>query len=195
MWLDGSPYWDGIQMDETALPILLVDLAHREKALAEGGSDQLWPMVRQAAGYLVRSGPVSPQDRWEEDPGYSPFTVGAEIAALLAAADLADLNHEASVAAYLREIADVWNSCIERWMYVSGTDWCRKFDVEGYYVRIAPAQTGAGGSSFQEDVHIKNVTAADDTAGPVIWSVPTPWRWCVLGSARPTTRAFATPER
>jgi hypothetical protein len=33
MWLDGSPYWNGIQMDETALPILLVDLAHREKGL------------------------------------------------------------------------------------------------------------------------------------------------------------------
>jgi glucoamylase len=29
MWLDGSPYWDGVQMDETALPILLVDLALR----------------------------------------------------------------------------------------------------------------------------------------------------------------------
>ncbi len=33
MWLDGSPYWGGIQMDETAFPILLVDLANREKAL------------------------------------------------------------------------------------------------------------------------------------------------------------------
>ena len=54
-------------------------------------------MVRRAAGYLVRNGPVSPQDRWEEDPGYSPFTVAAQIAALLAAADLADLSHEAAV--------------------------------------------------------------------------------------------------
>jgi glucoamylase len=162
MWLDGSPYWDGIQMDETALPILLVDLARREKTLSEADLSRFWPMVRQAAGYLVRSGPVSPQDRWEEDPGYSPFTVGAEIAALLAAADLAVLNHEASVATYLREVADVWSTSIERWMYVSGTDWCRKFDVEGYYVRIAPAQTGASGSSFQKDVNIKNVTGDDD---------------------------------
>ena len=30
MWLDGTPYWHGIQMDETALPILLVDLAARQ---------------------------------------------------------------------------------------------------------------------------------------------------------------------
>ena len=40
MWLDGSPYWNGIQMDETALPILLVDLARREKALADR---RCWP--------------------------------------------------------------------------------------------------------------------------------------------------------
>ena len=163
MWLDGSPYWHGIQMDETALPILLVDLAHREKALAEADVARFWPMVRQAAGYLVRNGPVSPQDRWEEDPGYSPFTVAAEIAALLAAADLADVKHEASLATYLREIADVWHASIERWMYVSETDWCREFDVEGYYVRIAPVETGEGVSRFQQTVHVKNVSAAEDT--------------------------------
>jgi glucoamylase len=163
MWLDGSPYWNGIQMDETALPILLVDLAFREKALAGGDVAKFWPMVKKAAGYLARNGPVSPQDRWEEDPGYTPFTVAAEISALLAAAELAELNHEVSLADYLREIADVWNDSIERWMYMSATDWCRKFKVEGYYVRIAPKQTGAGGSSFQQDVRVKNVTASEDT--------------------------------
>jgi glucoamylase len=163
MWLDGSPYWNGIQMDETALPILLADLAHREKALTKTDVTRFWPMVKKAAGYLVRNGPVSPQDRWEEDPGYSPFTVAAEIAALLAAADLADLNHQASIATYLREIADVWNTSIERWMYVSGTDWCRKFKVAGYYVRIAPLETGDGVSRFQNTVHVKNVAAAEDT--------------------------------
>jgi glucoamylase len=163
MWLDGSPYWDGIQMDETALPILLLDLAHREKALAEADVARFWPMVRQAASYLARNGPVSPQDRWEEDPGYSPFTTGAEIAALLAAADLADLNHAAPIATYLREIADVWHTSIDRWMYASGTDWCRKYDVKGYYVRIAPAIAGDGVSRFQEHVHVKNVRAAEDT--------------------------------
>ena len=107
----------------------------------------IWPgfgrWCGKPAGYLARNGPVSPQDRWEEDPGYSPFTVAAEIAALLAAADMADLNHEASIATYLREIADVWNTSIDRWMYMSATDWCRKFNVEGYYVRIAPKTDGS----------------------------------------------------
>ncbi len=163
MWLDGSPYWDGIQMDETALPILLVDMAYREKVLDEASVSQFWPMVRNAVGYLARNGPVSPQDRWEEDPGYSPFTVGAEIAALLTAADLADLNHEAGIATYLREIADVWNTSIERWMYVSGTDWSRKFNVEGFYIRIEPIETAADVPRFQRTVHINNVLAAEDT--------------------------------
>jgi glucoamylase len=163
MWLDGSPYWDGIQMDETALPILLVDLAHREQALADGDVASFWPMVKKAAGYLARSGPVSPQDRWEEDPGYTPFTVAAEIAALLAAADLADLNRESSIAMHLREIADVWNSSIERWMYMSATDWCARFDVHGYYVRIAPKRTVAPGSTLQLNVAVKNVSASEDT--------------------------------
>ncbi len=163
MWLDGSPYWNGIQMDETALPILLVDLAWREKAIDAGDVNTFWPMVQAAAGYLVRNGPVSPQDRWEEDPGYTPFTVAAEIAALLAAADLADLNAEKEMGAYLREIADVWNSSVERWMYVSGTDWSRKFAVDGYYVRIAPREEGDDVSRFEESVHVKNVRSSDDT--------------------------------
>ncbi len=68
---------------------------------------------------------------------YTPFTIGAEIAALLVAAEMADLNNEASVAVYLREVADDWNSAIDRWLYVSDTDWCRKFGVKGYYIRIA----------------------------------------------------------
>jgi glucoamylase len=150
-------------MDETALPILLVDLARREKALEEGDIARFWPMVRAAAGYLVRNGPVSPQDRWEEDPGYTPFTVAAEIAALLATADLADLNAEKNMGIYLREIADVWNTSVERWMFVSETDWCRKFAVDGYYVRIAPREEADGVSRFQQSVHVKNVLAAEDT--------------------------------
>ena len=33
MWLDGTSYWHGIQMDETALPILLIEMAAREGVL------------------------------------------------------------------------------------------------------------------------------------------------------------------
>ena len=153
----GSPYWSGIQMDETALPILLVDLAWREKALTQEDRLRFWPMVRQAAIYLLRNGPISPQDRWEEAGGYTPFTIGAEIAALLVAAEMADLNHEPSIAIYLREVADNWYTAIDRWMYVSDTDWCRKFDVKGYYIRIATMNAGDEIIS-QEKILVKNVS-------------------------------------
>ncbi|HTR29719.1 MAG TPA: glucan 1,4-alpha-glucosidase [Puia sp.] len=160
MWLDGTPYWDGIQMDETALPILLVDLAYREKALNKADMEQYWPMVRAAAGYLARYGPYSKEDRWEEDAGYTPFTVAAEIAGLLAAADLADRIGDTALATYLREIADTWNDCIDSWLYVAATDFSTQFNVSGYYVRIAPVAAGRSRPDFDADVKIKNVAAS-----------------------------------
>jgi glucoamylase len=135
MWLDGSPYWGGVQMDETALPILVADQLRRMDALS--GFDA-WPMIRSAAGYLVRNGPVTQQDRWEEDGGYSPFTLACEIAGLLAAADFAEGKGDYALASYLRETADGWNETIERWTYFEGTKLARRVGVNGYYVRIAP---------------------------------------------------------
>ena len=148
MWTEGRPYWRGVQMDETALPILLVDLARRRGALQERdlSARGLWPMVRRAASFLVKNGPVTQQDRWEEDGGYTPFTLAAEIAALLVAADLAEHAGEPLLAPYLRETADAWNDRIERWLYVNGTDLAERCAVDGYYVRIAPTDARAGGS-------------------------------------------------
>jgi glucoamylase len=156
MWLDGAPYWHGIQMDETAFPILLVDLARREKALERRDLAWFWPMVRKAASFIARNGPVTQQDRWEEDAGYSPFTLAAEIAALLVAADLAELNNEPKVAAYLRETADTWNANVERWVYVTGTELAKRVGVDGYYVRIAPLETADAASPRAGFVPIKN---------------------------------------
>ena len=161
MWLDGRAYWSGIQMDETAFPILLVDLARREKALEPEDLDRLWPMVRRGAGFLVRNGPVTPQDRWEEDPGYSPFTLAVEIAALLVAAELADQNDEPDVAGYLRETADIWNASVERWTYVSGGELAREIGLDGYYVRIAPPEVGEAASPTDGFVPIKNRPPAE----------------------------------
>lgn len=154
MWVDGRPYWSGIQMDETGFPILLVDLALRYGALDTGTVAQYWPMVRRAAQFLVRNGPVTEQDRWEEDPGYSPFTLAVEVAALLCAAELADV-HEPDVAGYLRETADAWNSAVERWTYASGGDLAQRAGVDGY-VRIAPPESVSAPSPTLGYVPIKN---------------------------------------
>jgi glucoamylase len=60
-WLDGTPYWTGQQMDETAFPILLTDLAWRNGTLTKAELGSYWPMVREAAGFLVRHGPRTGQ--------------------------------------------------------------------------------------------------------------------------------------
>jgi glucoamylase len=156
LWLDGRPYWGGVQMDETAFPILLTDLLRRKAAPALGKLDRWWPMVRKAARFIVRNGPVTQQDRWEEDGGYSPFTLAAEISALLAAADIADLSGHSSEATYLREVADAWNDNIERWVYATGGELAERVGVDGYYVRIAPPDTDTAASPTQGFVPIKN---------------------------------------
>jgi glucoamylase len=163
MWLDGTPYWPGIQMDETAFPILLVDLARREHALSGSDLERFLPMMMNAASFIIRNGPVTQQDRWEEDPGFSPFTLAVEIAALLAAADIAELNSKTGAAAFLRETADAWNSGIERWIYVQGTDLAKKVRVDGYYVRISPPETSDAPSPAVGFVAIKNRPAGQST--------------------------------
>jgi glucoamylase len=155
-WLDGTPYWSGVQLDECAFPILLVDLALRERVLSRAELPGLWPMITRAAGYIVRNGPVTGQDRWEEDGGYSPFTLAVEIAALLAAADLAEGIAAPSLTTYLRETADIWNSLVEQWTYATDTPLARQVGVEGYYVRIAPPETAGAASPMSGFVPIKN---------------------------------------
>ncbi|MGH7620313.1 MAG: glycoside hydrolase family 15 protein, partial [Gemmatimonadaceae bacterium] len=156
MWLDGTAWWSGTQLDETAFPILLADHLRRRDALA---TLRPWPMVRRAAGYLLRNGPVTPEDRWEEDGGYSPFTLAVEIAALLAAADFADDAGDKRAAKYIRETADAWNSSVERWTYVTGTRLAARHNVDGYYVRIAP-KNAIGSSRDAGFVTIKNHSGA-----------------------------------
>ena len=92
LWLDGRPYWNGIQMDETAFPILLLDLLRREAAPGLGKLDA-----------LVAHGAQRSRLHCAQWPGYAAGSLGrrrgifsvhlaAEISALLAAADIAELT-------------------------------------------------------------------------------------------------------
>ena len=135
MWLNGEPYETEIQMDETAFPILIANMLHRFGAAR---IDEVWPVIRKAAGFIVRKGPQTTEERWELKSGYSPSTLAVEISALLAAADFADQVGESSISKYLRQTADIWNQSIERWTYVVDTHLSRRFGIEGYYVQITP---------------------------------------------------------
>jgi glucoamylase len=161
MFLDGRHSWNGIQLDETAFPILLVALARREKALHDDAVKALWPMVRRATEFLVRTGPVTPMDRWEEQAGYFASTMAVEVPALLTAADLAEMVGEGDLATYLRETADAWNDAIEELIYVRGTDLARQAGVDGYYVRFARPDQMAADHPAAGYVDLRNHTAGD----------------------------------
>jgi glucoamylase len=155
-WLDGSPYWGGIQLDECAFPMLLLDMAWREGALPRPLLRAFWPMVARASGFVVGHGPRTNQDRWEENAGYTPFTLAVQIAALLAAAELAEACEVDDVADFLRDTADAWNEQIEDWIYVADTRLSRECGVPGYYVRIAPEVRGEARAALRGTVEVRN---------------------------------------
>ncbi len=148
-WLDGRAFWTGIQLDETGLPIILAQ-ALKDRNFIDGL--EVTAMIQRAATYLAINGPVTGQDRWEEDAGLCPFTLAVEIAALVCAADFLD----DPARQYALELADTWNSRIEDWTYVHDTDLARRHNVSGYYVRIAPPEVAQTDDPMTGFVPIKN---------------------------------------
>ncbi len=158
MWLEGTPHWKGLQIDQTAFPILVVERCGRSKAMDDERMKRYWPGLKRAIAFLIQHGPYSPQDRWEEEKGYSTFTIAVSIAALLAGADLAEINNEKELAAYCRETADCWNSDVEKWTYVTGTALAKEHDVDGYYIRINPFKSISADELGDRTIDLKNHT-------------------------------------
>ncbi len=155
MWVSTACYQTGIQIGETALPILLLDMVRREGALPPEYLPRYWPMVRRAVAYILRSGPSTQQDRWENQRGYTPFTLSVVIASLLIAAELAESQGEQEIGSYLRESADAWNTAVESWLYVKQTDLARRVGVDGYYVRTIPPEQDEGAAPRLGHVKLK----------------------------------------
>ena len=143
MWLGGSPNWTGIQMDEIALPIVLVDKCFHNKQTSTERLKRYWPGLKKAVSFLIINGPYTQQDRWEEEPGLTAFTLAAEVTALLSAAHLAEMDKDEAMAKYCRETADYWNEQIEKWTYVTDTPLSKEVGVEGYYMRTNPTHEPA----------------------------------------------------
>ncbi len=132
-WVDGTPYWHGCQLDEVAFPVMLAWRAWRHDALADFDP---YPMVKAAATFLIREGPATAQERWEEASGYSPSTLAAVIAALVCAADFARARGEAGVAAFILDHADFLESHVERWTVT--TEGRLVPGISRHYIRILP---------------------------------------------------------
>src|SRR6185312_4840690 len=97
-WVDGEAFWKGMQLDEVAFPVLLAWRLHKLQLLAQFDTRV---MVRRAVCFLLHSGPVTGEERWEEASGYSPSTLAVIIAAFICAASFASEEPNDEIAAFL----------------------------------------------------------------------------------------------
>jgi glucoamylase len=148
-WLDGRPFWTSLQMDEVAFPLILAyQLGRTDK--------ETWAKnVKPAADFLITHGPYSPQERWEEESGYSPSTIAAEIAGLVCAAEIARLNGDEGSAKKYLGAADRWAENVEAWTATKNGP----YGDGHYYLRITennnpndgePRELNNGAGTFDE---------------------------------------------
>lgn len=125
-WLDGKPFWGSLQMDEVAYPLIMAyQLKRFDKETYE-------KHLKKAADFIVANGPKTPQERWEEEGGYSPSTIAAEIAGLVCVAEIAKKNNDLESAEKYLKTADEWESNIEKWTATT----TGKYGDGNYYLRI-----------------------------------------------------------
>jgi glucoamylase len=97
------------QLDECAYPIVMADqLGLTDPSLYTNH-------IKPAASFIIAHGPSFGPERWEEQGGYSPSTIAAEIAGLVAAADLARANNDPVSAAIWLGVADDWQRSVKGW--------------------------------------------------------------------------------
>jgi glucoamylase len=123
--VSGRQKWTGIQMDEQAFPIVLAWQLERFDAAT-------WRKLRRTAEFIVRHGPKTEQDRWENQDGYAPGTIAAQVAGLVCAADLARRNGATADAARYERVADRWAGAVQRWTATSNGP----YSDDPYYLRL-----------------------------------------------------------
>ena len=99
----------GTQLDEASYPIIMAyQLGMTDSKLYQNH-------IKPAANFVISHGPSFGVERWEEQGGYSPSTISAEIAGLVAAADIAKVNGDTQSAQIWLGVADDWQRSLEGW--------------------------------------------------------------------------------
>ncbi len=115
------------QLDECAYPLIM--------ALAVGLTDKSFytAHIAPAANFVASHGPSFGPERWEEQSGYSPSTISAEIAGLIAAAIIADRNGDHASARVWRGVADEFQRNLKTWtLTTTGPD-----SSQPYFIRLS----------------------------------------------------------
>ncbi|MGI8524223.1 MAG: glucodextranase DOMON-like domain-containing protein [Nocardioides sp.] len=144
-----APDTGGIQLDETAYPILLAQLT------GLGSRTGLYRHhIRPAADYLVSHGPSYGNERWEEQGGYSPSTIAAEIAGLAAAGAIAHRQGDDARSRLYYAVADDFQRTVKGFTVTHNGP----YDPKPYFVRLtkdgnpdAGTTYGLGNGSTQAD--------------------------------------------
>ncbi|MBU1345823.1 MAG: glucan 1,4-alpha-glucosidase [Alphaproteobacteria bacterium] len=145
--VDGQIEWVGVQLDQTAMPIMLGWKLWKAGEISDAEMATMYAaMIKPAADFLVDGGvialdwndrtvtpPWSQQERWEEQEGYSPSTTAAVITGLTVAAEIARASGDGASADRYQAAADDYASKVET----------RMFTTEGtlgdgdYFVRLS----------------------------------------------------------
>jgi glucoamylase len=148
--VDGELEWVGVQLDQTAMPIMLAWKLHQADVLSDAElTDWYTRMLKPAADFLVDGGrakilwndmqitpPATQQERWEEQEGYSPSTTAAVIAGLITAADIAKMaGDEVNAKRYLAT-AKSYNADIESMMFTTAGNLESNASDGEYFIRI-----------------------------------------------------------
>lgn len=116
------------QLDQNAFAILL--------AWTTGLTDPAtYAKIKTAADHIRADGPDT-TERWEEQRGKSPSSIAAEVAGLIAAADIARQNGDAQSAAGWEATADSWRASLKGWTFTTTGTWGGNPGHGGYYERI-----------------------------------------------------------
>ncbi len=160
--VDGTPEWVGVQLDQTAMPILL---GARLEQLGLISKDELIrsynDTLKPAAEFLSHGGtvgldwnhatitpPYSQQERWEEQEGYSPSTTAAVIAGLTEAADIATQAGDSAGAQDFLAHADDYSAKLEsRLVTTTGT---LTGTPSTYYLRISRSEDANNPGTLDE---------------------------------------------
>ena len=136
-FVDGRAIGNGLQMDQVALPLVL--------AYQLGRNDRRsWLSdIKLAADFVVRHGPRTSQDRWEEKSGYSPSSIATQIAGLVCAAEIARVNGDDASAKKYLDTADNWAQNVEKWTVTKGDG------APGNYLRITANDNPNDGAQME----------------------------------------------
>lgn len=149
--VDGTLEWIRLQKDQTAMPIMYAWKLWKAGVLNNSEITSTYhTMLKPAAEFLSNESSVdltlggdhytgnyapaqTEQERWEEERGYSPSSIAAVVAGLIAAADIADTigGPETGAAAHYRNQADALVGKLDTMFTTSG------FLGDGhYFIRI-----------------------------------------------------------